>query len=203
MQSKQKVKKEVIIVVLLLIIIKRMEKSRFFRRGGDSDSDSDSSSGGSSEDANVPQQRAGGGRFAFSDSESDSEDEKRVVISKDDKAKEGLNTAIKEIRNAKGIEDWSKVYDKFVELNKVIKKSHPLGNVPGLYIRVIAELEQEAVLAFRNKDAFNKMDKSKQQALKNLKQKVIKHNEDFKDKIADFKNNPNDKKYEAKKVILL
>jgi hypothetical protein len=179
-----------------------MEKSRFFRRGGDSDSDSDSSSGGSSEDANVPQQRAVG-RYAISDSESDSEDEKRKVVSKDDKAKEGLNTAVNGIRNAKDIGDWSTIHEKFDILNKVIKKSHPLGNVPGLYIRVIAELEQDADVAYKNKDAYNKMAKLKQQALKNLRDKVIKHNKQFKDEIADFKNNPNDKKYEENKVILL
>ena len=177
-----------------------MEKSRFFRRGGDSDSDSDSSSG-SSEDANVPQQRAG--RFAaISDSESDSEDEKRVVISRDDKAKVGLNAAVDGIRNAKQIGDWSTIQEKFDDLNKVIKKSHPLGNVPGLYIRVIAELEQDADAAFKNKDALNKMAKLKQQALKKLRERVIKHNKDFKDEIADFLSNPNDKKYEVKKVIL-
>jgi len=178
-----------------------MEKSRFFRRGGDSDSDSDSSSGNSSEDDNVPQQRAGG-RFAaaYSDSESDSEDEKRVVVSKDDKAKEGLNTAVNGIRNARKTGDWSKIQDEFDLLNKVIKKSHPLGNVPGLYIRVIAELEDHINTAVKDKDSYNKMAKKMQQALDRMKLSVRKHNKQFEAEIADFRKNPNDKKYEEKKV---
>jgi len=179
-----------------------MEKSRFFRRGGDSDSDSDNSSNDSSEEENVPQQRAGGGRFNFSDSDSDSEDEKRVVVSKDDKAKEGLYTAVNQIRNARKTGDWSKIQDEFETLNKLIKKNHPLGNVPGLYIKVLAELEDHVNQAVKDKDSYNRMAKKTQQALDRMKLTVKKHNKQYEEEINEFRKNPNDKKYEEKKVIL-
>ncbi|KAF9877385.1 eukaryotic translation initiation factor 3 [Colletotrichum karsti] len=102
----------------------------------DDSDDSDDSEGG---------QKSGANRFlrdASSESE-DSDDEERVKVkSAKDKRIEELESTIKLIENGKKIGDWASISTEFDKLNRQVTKLQD-GKIPKVYIKAIAELEDD------------------------------------------------------------
>lgn len=77
-------------------------------------------------------------------SDSESEEERRVVKSAKEKAVEELQAVCNEIRNKMHISDWAAIQTLFDKLNKQLEKTQKatgaLG-VPRPYIKLLVELE--------------------------------------------------------------
>jgi translation initiation factor 3 subunit C len=127
----------------------------------------------------------------------DSDDEVRVVKSKKDKASDTILEIVNNIRNKRKVNDWSAIIDEFSKANEQVAKSVRLGLLPGppkFYIRMLADLEDQVKETLKDKEAIKKMAKNSAKALDRMKLVIKKHNEGFKDEIADFRANP--EKYE-------
>lgn len=141
-----------------------------------------------------------GGKFgvAFSESDSDSDDEKRVVKSQKDRAWENIIEGIGKIRNSKKTNDWGKILDEFEAVNKMIEKSKMLiakNGIPKFYIKMLAEVEDFLNTTLENKDAIKNMKPVAKRALDRMKLTVKKHNKGYDAEISDFRANP--AKYES------
>lgn len=93
--------------------------------------------------------------------------------------------------------DWSLIQDEFGNVNKLIEKSKMLilkNGIPPFYIRMLAEVEDHVANALKDKEAVKKMKPVVARALNQMKLQVRKHNDGYKDQIADFRSNPG--KYE-------
>lgn len=141
-----------------------------------------------------------GGKFgvAFSESDSDSDDEKRVVKSQKDRAWENIIEGIGKIRNSKKTNDWGKILDEFEAVNKMIDKSKMLiakNGIPKFYIKMLAEVEDFLNMTLENREAIKSMKPVAKRALDRMKLTVKKHNKGYDAEIADFRANPT--KYES------
>eukprot|EP01039_Chlorochromonas_danica_P001890 gene1890-2067_t len=177
--------------------------SRFWAAASSSE-DERSSASEASEDEQQPQiLKATERKFAaaFDDSDSESEDEVRVVKSQKDKAWEGLQDGVTRIRNARRNGDWPQVQDEFANVNKMLEKNKNLvaaSGVPNFYIKMLAEVEDGVQAALKDKDALKRMKPVVTRALNQMKLQVKKHNDGYKEQIADLRANP-DKYAEAEK----
>jgi hypothetical protein len=127
----------------------------------------------------------------------ESDNEVRVVKSQKDKAFEAMYNSITRIRNAKKTSDWPVIQDEFAKMNKLVEKSRVLtfqSGVPNFYIRVLGELEDHIAAVLKDKESIKKMKPIVSKALNQMKLQVKKHNETYREKIADFRQNP--EKYE-------
>jgi translation initiation factor 3 subunit C len=96
-----------------------------------SDSDSDDSGKGAS-------------RFLMGSSDSESEEERRVVKSAKAKATEELGNICNDIRNKMNINDWAAIqtlWDKLHKQVEKIRKTTGMLGTPRPYIKIIVELE--------------------------------------------------------------
>lgn len=134
---------------------------------------------------------------AYDESDSDSEDEVRVVKSQKDRAWDSIRDGITKIKNARRNADWPLIQDEFNNVNKMIEKAKMLimkDGLPKFYIRMLGELEDFVQTALKDKDAVKKMKPIVSRALNQMKLQVRKHNDNYKDEIADFRAHP--EKYE-------
>mmetsp|Transcript_474 Transcript_474/g.659 ORF Transcript_474/g.659 Transcript_474/m.659 type:complete len:192 (-) Transcript_474:125-700(-) len=169
--------------------------SRFWAGGSSSDSDSDSSSGSSSSDDSAPVTTTKGPQRTWAiESDSDSEDEVRVVKSAKQKALEGMKAAATKIKNRLKVGDWSGVQTDFDELNKAVAKADrstgPGDGAPAFYIKLLAELEDAVAAGLANKAAVKKMNGPNAKGLNRMKLVLRKHNKQYEDRIAAFRENP-------------
>lgn len=121
----------------------------------------------------------------------------RVVKSQKDRTWDSIKDAIAKIKNARKNSDWPLIQDEFNSANKLIEKNKMLvikNGIPPFYIKMLAELEEHVSAALKDKEAQKKMKPVVSRALNQMKLQVRKHNENYKDEIADFKQNP--EKYE-------
>lgn len=167
--------------------------SKFFAGQGsssDSEQDSDSSSDGGM--AGGGPRKTGGvaGKAVVYDSDSSSEDEKRVVISHKDKAFENMLEGIGKIKNACKNNDWSVIYDEFVKVNTLLEKAKAKAGVPKFYIKMLSELCEFVVVSVKDKEAIKKMKKPTAHALNQMKLLARKQAEKFPKEIEDFKAHP-------------
>ncbi len=133
---------------------------------------------------------------AFDESDSDSDDEVRVVRSQKDRAWDSIKDGIAKIKNARKNADWPLIQDEFNNVNRLIERSRMLilkDGLPKFYIVMLAELEQHVQDALKDKESVKKMKPLVSRALNQMKLQVRKHNEGYKAEIADFKEHP--KKY--------
>lgn len=147
----------------------------------DSDSDSDSSS------------EAGANRFLAGSSDSDSEDDKRVVKSAKDKRFEELAKSCDEIRNKMKVNDWSSIQTLFDKLQKQLEKAMKAANLlgtPRVYIRILCELEDYLNDTLGNKDMRKKMSATNAKALNIMKQRLRKHLPEYGEQMAKWRENP-------------
>ena len=131
----------------------------------------------------------------------DSEDEVRVVRSEKDRKWDSIREGIAKMRNARRNNDWPLIQDEFGNVNQLIVKSKMLiiqNGIPPFYIKMLVELEDHVQTSLRDKDAIKKMKPAVHKALNLMKLQVRKHNENYKDEIADCRSNP--EKYQEVEV---
>jgi len=114
-------------------------------------------SGSEHEEANTTEvQAALTSRLAFSESES--EDEGRVVKSAKDKRWEAMQNAIKPMKNHLKISDWQSVSKDFENLQKLFETAKTIvkkEGVPIFYLKALAELISAIKPAWENKKSFS------------------------------------------------
>ena len=143
------------------------------------------------------------GKFGatFSDSDSESDDEVRVVRSQKDKAWDSMLDGITKIKNAKKMNDWSAIQDEFEAVNKMIEKSKMLiakNGIPKFYIKMLADVEDHVNNSLKDKETYGKMKPLMKKALDRMKLTVKKHNKQYEEQINDFRQHP--EKYEEAEV---
>jgi hypothetical protein len=117
----------------------------------------------------------------------------RVVKSKKDSAWDSMKEGIARIKNARRNTDWPLIQDEFAAVNKMIEKSKMLiitNGFPLFYIKMVAELEDHVQLAVKNKAAVAALKPAVSRALKQMKLQIKKHNDQYREQIADFRENP-------------
>ena len=145
-----------------------------------SDSDSSSSSSGSSVAGGV-----GGGiaRFmkgaASDSSDSDSDDEARVVRSAKDRRNQEVLKVVDHMRNHMKISDWISLSGDFEELNKRMEKARSLDpalqlKYPLFYIKALVMLETFVNDTFANTEARKKMSQTNSKSFNGLRQRLKK-----------------------------
>jgi translation initiation factor 3 subunit C len=174
--------------------------SKFWQNTQSSDSESEESSVSEEE---VKVVKPTGGKFGMFGPQSDSESEDdgaRVVKSQKDRMWDNVKESVRKIRNSMKTGDWPIVQDEFEELNKKIEKAKILINqhgIPKCYIKVLSDVADNLAEALKDKEGMKKLKPAVVKALNQMKLKVRKHNEKFKDQIADFKENPQNYESEA------
>lgn len=165
--------------------------SRFWAGGSSSEEESDHSSDSEIETSQQQQQRAAS-RWAVQ-SDSDSDEEVRVVKSGKDKALEAIERACDAIKNHIKINDWTKILSEFDALEKHLLKAKNVlsaqGN-PKFYIRTMVMLEDFLNEKAKNKADQKKMSKENSKALIRMKGKLKKHLEGIQGDVTKFRANP-------------
>ncbi len=124
-------------------------------------------------------------------SDSDSDDEKRVVRSGADKAKEELEENIKKLRNNLKIKDWNAIQTGFAALNVLVAKSKAKGEtVPPAYIRLLIALEDLVAETLKDKAGLKKLSKQSNRSFNQMKLQLKKHNKDYEAQIEEFRKEP-------------
>lgn len=89
--------------------------------------------------------------------------------------------------------DWPMIQDEFEDLNKKIEKSKILiiqSGTPKFYIKALADVADHLQETLKDKEAIKKMKPAVSKAVNQMKLKVRKHNDKYKDEIALYKENP-------------
>ncbi|CUS10887.1 unnamed protein product [Tuber aestivum] len=123
--------------------------------------------------------RGGGG-----DDSSDEEDGKRIVKSAKDKRLEEIEGSIKLIENGEKINDWVVISVEFEKLNKIILKS---PEIPKVYIRAIADLEDFMNETLKDKATAKKMNATNARALNTIKQRVKRNNRSYESQVESYR----------------
>ncbi|TMW56442.1 hypothetical protein Poli38472_006452 [Pythium oligandrum] len=166
--------------------------SRFWQAGSSSEEeDSDYSSSSEVEISQQSQARAASRWAVMSDS--DSEEEVRVVKSAKDKAFDNLEKSCDAIKNHMKINDWSKIQTEFDGMIKHLDKAKNVlsaqGN-PTFYIRTMVQLEDFLNEKVKAKADQKKMSKENSKALIRMKGKIKKHFETIEKDVTKFRANP-------------
>lgn len=179
--------------------------NRFWAGSSSEDEDEQSkSSESSSEDERQPvqlNQKITDKKFAlaFDESDSESEDEQREVKSTKDRTWDSIRDGITKVVNARKNNDWTLIQTEFNNVNKIIERKKALiieHGMPGIYIKMLTDLEDHVSAALKDKEAVKKMKPLITRALNQMKSQVRKHNEGYKEEIADCRAHP--EKYEEK-----
>ncbi|KAK4538678.1 hypothetical protein CDCA_CDCA19G4703 [Cyanidium caldarium] len=193
-----------------------MATSRFFATGDTSSEDESSASLGSDDDrvapaaastaaaaatstapaatANASAAAAGGlgrARFLADESDSDDEDHRRVVKSKETKKYEALTAKLRAIKNHVKINDWTAVQQDFEELNKRLERaltadviSGKRPPVPRVYIAALVLLEDAVAKVQADRP---RLSKTNTKALNTTRQRLRKNNREHEADIAAFR----------------
>ncbi|BDA51264.1 Eukaryotic translation initiation factor 3 subunit C [Coccomyxa sp. Obi] len=180
--------------------------SRFWQRSDSEEEDEDvsaeeeTSDEDSSSEDEAQQQKKGPSRFMIGSSDSDSDDDKRVVRSAKDRRFDELKATCEEMRNKLNINDWSSVQSLFDKLNKQMEKAQKatesLG-APRVYIKMLVELEDRVNATFVNKELVKKMSPTNNKAFNTMRQRLRKHNPTFADQMEKFRAAPESEEEES------
>ena len=168
---------------------KKKNMSKFFAAGDSSSSDDSGDS--DSEPEILPQKVAATkGRPAIIDSDSDSDEEKRVVKSHKDKAWESMGEGVIKIRNSMKINEWSMIYDEFGKVNALVEKGKAKNGIPKFYIKMLGDLSDFVVASIKDKEAVKKMKKPTAHALNQMKLAIRKQCDKYRAEVDEYKANP-------------
>ncbi|KAG7393964.1 Translation initiation factor 3 subunit c [Phytophthora pseudosyringae] len=165
--------------------------SRFWAGSSSSEEESDVSD---VSDVETSQQQAAraASRWAVQ-SDSDSEEEVRVVKSAKDKALEHMERNCSSIKNHMKINDWTQIQSEFDELSKQLERAKKnLTALPVFYLRTMVALEDFLAEKVKNKAEQKKMSKENSKALIRMKGKLKKQLEPMRKQIDAFRANPVD-----------
>uniref|UniRef100_H3GBM0 Eukaryotic translation initiation factor 3 subunit C n=1 Tax=Phytophthora ramorum TaxID=164328 RepID=H3GBM0_PHYRM len=165
--------------------------SRFWAGSSSSEEESDASDVSDVETSQQQQARAAS-RWAVQ-SDSDSDEEVRVVKSAKDKALENMERNCAAIRNHMKINDWTQIQSEFDELCKQLERAKKtISGLPAFYLRAMVALEDFLSEKVKNKAEQKKMSKENSKALIRMKGKIKKQFEPMRKQIDDFRANPVD-----------
>lgn len=138
-------------------------------------------------------QKKGASRFMVdvsSESEESDVETTTKVKSAKDKRLEELEATITAIANGKKNGDWGLISSELDKLNRQAQKLGDGKNVPKIYIKAIAELEDftNETLA-KQKVTPKKMNATQQRGLNIVKQRIRKNNKDYQQQIDAFRAN--------------
>ncbi|RMX68262.1 hypothetical protein KXD40_003850 [Peronospora effusa] len=163
--------------------------SRFWAGSSSSEEESDVSDVSDVETSQQQQARAAS-RWAVQ-SDSDSEEEVRVVKSAKDKALEQMERNCNNIKNYMKINDWTQIQTEFDELTKQFERAKKtMTTLPTFYLRTMMTLEDFLAEKVKNKAEQKKMSKENSKALIRMKGKLKKQLEPMRKQIDDFRANP-------------
>ena len=155
---------------------KHTMSGRFFAGSSGSDSDSSSDSGSDSDNEEVKGKVTGGkNQWNLSSSDSDSEDEGRVVKSGKTKRFEALQTTTEDIKKKIRINDWNQVLELNIKLEKTVKSlanDFKTEGVPSFYLKFLMNLEDDLLAAVKNKSI--KLSKTNSKSLNRMKHNLKK-----------------------------
>ncbi|KAJ1673207.1 hypothetical protein EV182_005689, partial [Spiromyces aspiralis] len=179
--------------------------SRFFRGNESSDSESEASSTYSSSESEAdfapaapksaarPAARSHAqhaNRFAIDLSDSEEEEEKRVVKSKAEKLLDEVDENSNSICMAIRVGRWTSVPNAFEKMTKSYDKLQKSNKTESLdtrpYFRCLAKLED----ALTTPSDKSKMNANDSRAYNQMKQRVLKHNKKFATQIKEYRQNP-------------
>ncbi|POM65596.1 Eukaryotic translation initiation factor 3 subunit C, partial [Phytophthora palmivora] len=163
--------------------------SRFWAGSSSSEEESDVSD---VSDVETSQQQAAraASRWAVQ-SDSDSDEEVRVVKSAKDKALENMERNCSAIKNHMKINDWTQIQTEFDELAKQLERAKKsMTTLPTFYLRTMVALEDFLAEKVKNKAEQKKMSKENSKALIRMKGKLKKQLEPMRKPIDDFRANP-------------
>ncbi|CAN8062880.1 unnamed protein product [Agarophyton chilense] len=157
--------------------------SRFFRDEDDFSSSSESESSSSDDGVGVTAARTtvgGVGRSRFLHSDSDEDDEKRVILPAKDRRHNALVATANNVKSHMKNMDWSKLQEDFDQLNDALKKimktdmvSGKKPPVPEIYVRAIITIEDFIAETMKDKP---KLSKTNSKSLNRMNLKVPKNN---------------------------
>lgn len=157
--------------------------SKFFVEGNPSESES------ASEKESEDFQEKVTKKMMFKDVESsESEEEKRTVKTEKDKRFGAMRDIIKKIFDKIKINDFTAIYNEFIELNKVLEKSKKITEKEGLprfYVRVCFMLEN-LVNNMKGEDK-KKLSTANNKSYNILRQQIKKNNKNYVNEIEAFK----------------
>ncbi|KAG3119622.1 Eukaryotic translation initiation factor 3 subunit C [Phytophthora idaei] len=165
--------------------------SRFWAGSSSSEEESDVSD---VSDVETSQQQAAraASRWAVQ-SDSDSDEEVRVVKSAKDKALENMERNCMSLKNHMKINDWTQIQTEFDELAKQLERAKKtISTLPVFYLRTMVALEDFLAEKVKNKAEQKKMSKENSKALIRMKGKLKKQLEPMRKQIDDFRANPVD-----------
>lgn len=113
--------------------------------------------------------------------------------SQKDRKWDSIREGIVRIRNARKNSDWPLIQDEFANVNKMVEKSKMLiiqSGLPLFYVKMLSEVEDHVQLALKDKESIKKMKPVVSRALNQMKLQVRKHNENYKEEIADCRAHP-------------
>lgn len=163
-----------------------MNKGRFFKNFSESESESSETES----DTPAPVKTLA---TAYTFSDDDEEDVKRVVRSTKEKRFEELQTLIKQSRNHKKNKDIAKVLDGFEELCRSYQKAKNFLDkdsdlsTPRIYLRYLSELDKFTNDLWNDKDVKNNLSKNNSKSLAILRQKLRKYLKDFESEIEAYR----------------
>jgi len=127
------------------------------------------------------------------DSDSEGEEDKRVVKSVRDKRYEEMHKLIESLEKDMKEADWVNINTEFQSLSVWIKKASNLINkegVPGPFISILIQLEDYLKQTLADKEAKKAMSKNNSKAFNTFAQKLKKNNKDYQAEIDSFRKNP-------------
>ena len=86
--------------------------------------------------------------------------------------------------------DWSVIYDEFVKVNALCEKAKAKNGVPNFYIKMLGDLNDEVLVAIKDKEAVKKMKKPTAHALNQMKLAIRKQCDKHRAEVDDYKANP-------------
>ena len=163
---------------------------RFWGGGSDSESESERSS---DEEVDIKKDVKAMSRWVV-ESDSDSDDEVRVVKSTKERRFEGLDEVIQKLKNSLKVDDWNQITDLYTELQKsLIKVQKATGDskaMPKQYLKTIALLEETANgISKSQQKTFSKTNSRSFSKMRQIIRKAVKENP-LKTKLDEYKLNP-------------
>ena len=137
----------------------------------------------------------GKNQWNLSSSDSDSEDEGRVVKSGKTKRFEALQTTTEDIKKKIRINDWNQVLELNIKLEKTVKSlanDFKTEGVPSFYLKFLMNLEDDLLAAVKNKSI--KLSKTNSKSLNRMKHNLKKneHIVSFAEEVEKYRANPVD-----------
>lgn len=168
--------------------------SRFWAAGGSSSEEESDASEASDVEISQQQQARAASRWAV-ESDSDSDDDTRVVKSAKDKALDGVDRACTQLKNHMKINDWAQIQTEFDALFKLVDKAKgsiktSAGHHPKVFVRTMAALEDLMAEKLKNKAEQKKMSKENSKAMIRMKGKLKKQLEPLQRELEAFRAHP-------------